>query len=140
MLTLAKANAIADAAIAEGRRLDLAPLSVAVVDAGGHLLVFQREEKAGLLRFDIAHAKAWGSLGMGFGSRELAARAEKMPTFITALSTISGGRMAPSPGGVLIADNEGLVIGAVGISGDVGDKDEQCAIAGIAKAGLIAKF
>lgn len=137
-LQLTQANTIAGAALAEARRLQLAPLAVAVLDAGGHLVAYQREDGAGIVRFDIAYGKAWGSLGMGFGTRELADRANKSPTFVTILASVSQGRMVPSPGGVLILDAQGTVIGAVGISGDVGDKDEACALAGIAAAGLRA--
>ena len=137
-LKLAQAKSIIDAALAEGRRQNLAPLAVAVLDAGGHLVAYQREDGAGIVRFDIAYGKAWGSLGMGFGTRELAQRAATSPTFVTALAAISQGRMVPSPGGVLVLDADANVIGAVGISGDVGDKDEACALAGIAAAGLNA--
>ncbi|MBB4008395.1 GlcG/HbpS family heme-binding protein [Allorhizobium taibaishanense] len=138
-LTLDQATAITDAALAEGRKRNLAPLAVAVLDAGGHLIVYKREDGAGIVRFDIAFGKAWGSLGMGFGSRELATRAEKMPTFFSMLADVSGGRMVPSPGGLLILDPAGEVIGAIGISGDLGDNDEICALAGIEAAGLQAR-
>lgn len=130
---LEAASLIVDAALAEGRRRDLAPLAVAVLDAGGHLLVFKREDRTGILRFDIAFAKAWGALGMGFGTRELASRS---PGFVNALAVMSGGRIAPSPGGVLVADAAGDIVGAVGISGDTGENDEACALAGIAAAAL----
>ena len=135
MLTLVRARTIADAAMAEGVRLGLAPLSIVVLDAGGHILVALRDECCGILRHDIAFAKAWGSLGMGFGSRSLAGRVDKMPGFFAALSGVSGGRMAPSPGGLLILE-QGQAIGAVGVSGDLGDKDEACALAGVAAAAL----
>lgn len=135
---LSHAARIVDATLAEGRRLAFAPLAVAVLDAGGHLVAFKREDGAGIARFEIAYGKAWGSLGMGFGSRELTERAAKNPTFISVLSTVSAGRMVPSPGGVLILDTDHRVIGAVGVSGDIGDNDEICAIAGINAAGLIA--
>jgi uncharacterized protein GlcG (DUF336 family) len=137
MLTLAVANQIVDAALAEGRRLALAPLAVALLDAGGHLIVYKREDGAGIVRFDIAFAKAWGSLGMGFGSREMAERGRKNPTFVSVLASVSGGRVMVSPGGVLIADASKRILGAVGISGDTGDNDERCALAGIAAAGLV---
>ena len=138
MLTLSAAATILDAALAEGRRLKLAPLAVAVLDAGGHLGAFKREDGAGIARFDIAFSKAWGSLGMGFGSRELTERAAKNPTFISVLSTVTGGRMAPSPGGVLVLDDQHRVIGAVGVSGDIGDNDELSAVAGVEAVGLTA--
>ncbi|HWU60864.1 MAG TPA: heme-binding protein [Ensifer sp.] len=138
MLPLVKANEIIDAALAEARNRHFAPLAVAVLDAGGHLVAYKREDGAGIVRFDIAFGKAWGSLGMGFGSRELTARAEKNPTFIGVLTTVSQGRMVPSPGGVLIAGEGGEIIGAIGISGDIGGNDELCAIAGIEAAALTA--
>jgi len=138
MINLSEASAIADATLDEGRRLNLAPLAVAVLDAGGNLVVFKREDGAGIARYDIAYAKAWGSLGMGFGSRELTERAAKNPTFISVLSTLTGGRMAPSPGGLLIFNADRRLVGAVGVSGDLGDNDEICAIVGVKAAGLIA--
>jgi len=138
ILKLAQASTILDAAIAEGRKRSLAPLAVAVLDAGGHLIAFKREDGAGFVRFDIAYGKAWGALGMGFGTRELAERAAKFPTFVAALSAASQGRMIPSPGGVLIVGADGEVVGAVGISGDLGDNDEICALAGIEAVGLSA--
>jgi uncharacterized protein GlcG (DUF336 family) len=138
MFKLSDADIIIDTALAEGRARSLEPLAVAVLDAGGHLVAYKREDGAGIVRFDIAYGKAWGSLGMGFGTRELTERAAKNPAFITVLASVSAGRMVPSPGGVLILDGEGQVIGAVGISGDLGDNDELCAIAGIEKVGLRA--
>lgn len=137
-LTLAAASIIVDAALAEARRQGFAPLCVAVLDAGSHLVALKREDGASLMRPQIAIAKAAGSLGMGYGSRELARRANAAPAFYNALFAISGGAMAPSPGGVLIRDAGGSVIGAVGISGDTGDADEACAVAGVIAAGLTA--
>ncbi len=137
-MTLDIAGKIVDAALAEGRKRGFMPLSVAVLDAGGHLVAFKREDGSGILRFDIAFGKAWGALGMGFGSRELFNRTQANPTFMAALSAVSGGRLVPVPSGVLIL-SEGAVIGAVGISGDNSDNDESCALAGIAAAGLEAK-
>jgi len=138
MLTLAQASTILDTALKKGREKNFQPLSVAVLDAGGHLVAFKREDKSGILRFDIAFGKAWGALGMGFGSRTLFERAEKTPMFFTALAAASGGRVVTNPGGVLIRDSAGTIIGAVGISGDTSDNDELCALAGIEAAGLKA--
>jgi uncharacterized protein GlcG (DUF336 family) len=109
-----------------------------VLDAGGHLVAFKREDKSGILRFEIAFGKAWGALGMGFGSRTLAGRVNRSQMFFTALAAASDGRFVPVTGGVLVRDAAGDVIGAVGISGDTSDNDEKCAIAGIAAAGLKA--
>lgn len=136
LLKLAQATTIIDTAITTARQQNLAPLAIAVLDAGGNLIAFKREDGAGIVRFDIAFGKAWGSLGMGFGTRELADRATKSPTFVSVLASVSQGRMVPSPGGVLIANADKEIIGAVGISGDIGDKDEECAIAGIQAVGL----
>ena len=137
-IMLAQASTIVDIALNKGRETNCAPLTVAVLDAGGHLVAFKREDKSGILRFDIAYGKAWGALGMGFGSRELADRAGKNPLFFGVLATVSQGRLVPVPGGVLIKDAAGSVLGAVGISGDTSDKDEVCAVAGIEAAGLKA--
>jgi uncharacterized protein GlcG (DUF336 family) len=134
-LNLAQARTIIDTALTKAREQHFAPLAVAVLDAGGHLIAFAREDGAGFARFDIAFGKAWGALGMGFGTRELAERATRFPTFVAALAAVSQGRMVPSPGGVLILSAEQEVIGAVGISGDVGDNDEICAMSGIAAVG-----
>jgi uncharacterized protein GlcG (DUF336 family) len=137
-LTLAQASTIVDVALKTGREAKFQPLSVAVLDAGGHLVAFKREDKSGIMRFDIAFGKAWGALGMGFGSRTLAGRAPKSQTFFTSLAAVSEGRFIPVIGGVLIRDAAGEVIGAVGISGDVSENDEKCAIVGIEAAGLKA--
>jgi uncharacterized protein GlcG (DUF336 family) len=138
LLTLAQASTIVDVALKTGRDKKFQPLSVAVLDPGGHLVAFKREDKSGILRFDIAFGKAWGALGMGFGSRTLAERAANTPQFFTMLAAASGGRIVSNPGGVLIRDADGDIIGAVGISGDTADNDETCAIAGIEAAGLKA--
>ena len=137
-LSLNHATTIVDAALATARASACAPLSVAVLDAGGHLVAFKREDNSGILRPQIAQAKAWGALGMGIGSRALAQRAEAAPVFFAALTDISAGRIVPVAGGVLIRDSDGHVIGAVGVSGDHPEKDEVCAAAGIARAGLKA--
>jgi uncharacterized protein GlcG (DUF336 family) len=138
-LTLHAAALIVDEALKRAGELNLKPLTVAVLDAGGHLIAFKRQDTSGILRPDIAQGKAWGALGMGLGGRELAKRADHAPAFYTALASVSGGRMIPVPGGVLIKDGEGDVVGAVGISGDLPDNDEACAVHGIRQAGLEAE-
>ena len=140
-LTLAQATTIVQTALRKGRETGCAPLAVAVLDAGGHLKAFAREDGAGIVRPQIAVGKAWGALGMGFGSRTLARRVAEQPqqqAFFAALNAMSDGRVVPAAGGVLIRDAGGVVVGAVGISGDVSDKDEACALAGIAAAALVA--
>jgi uncharacterized protein GlcG (DUF336 family) len=137
-VSLAQASIIVDTALAKGRELKLHPLTVVVLDAGGHLVAMKREDKSGILRTEIATGKAWGTLGMGFGGREFARRAAAGGVFLQALMAASDGRVVPAPGGVLIRDKAGDIIGAVGISGDTSDKDEACAVAGIAAARLSA--
>ena len=135
-LTLDQASTIVDKALEKGRELNLHPLTVVVLDAGGQLKAMKREDRSSLLRPEIALGKAWGTLGMVFGGREFARRAAANPNFLQALMTASGGRIVPVPGGVLIRDAAGEIVGSVGISGDTSDKDEACAVAGIAAAGL----
>src|SRR5580658_10006803 len=138
MLTLEQASIIVDKALEKGRELGFKPLTVVVLDAGGHLKAMKREDGSSLLRPEIAGGKAWGALGMGFGGREFARRAAANPVFIQALSVASGGRVVPVPGGVLIRDAAGEILGAVGISGDTSENDETCAVRGIGSAGLVA--
>ena len=139
-LTLTQATTIVDAALKKGRETGCAPLAVAVLDAGGHLKAFGREDGAGIIRPQISMGKAWGALGMGVGTRALAKRLSDNPgaqPFFAALGAMSEGRVVPVPGGVLIREGTAIV-GAVGISGDTSDKDEACAVAGITAAGLLA--
>lgn len=138
-LSLEQALTIVESALRKGRETGCAPLAVAVLDEGGHLKAFAREDGAGILRPQIAAGKAWGALGMGLGSRAFARRIAEQPgapAFFNALAAMSDGRVVPVPGGVLIRDAGKTVIGAVGISGDTSDKDEACCLAGIAAAGL----
>ncbi len=135
-LTLAQARTVADATLAKGREMGLAPLTVVVLDAAGQAKAVLREDGASLARVDIAWGKANGVMAMGLGGRELARRAQAMQGFMNALSDIAGGRAVPVPGGVLCCDAGGTILGAVGISGDVSAQDEVCAVAGIQAAGL----
>lgn len=135
-MTLDRAAAIIDAAIAIRRREGLMPMAVAVLDAGAQLVAFKREDGSGVMRFEIAFGKAHGALGMGMSSRLIRDRLAARPAFQGALAAASGGRFIPVPGGVLILDAGGIAIGAVGISGDASDKDEYCAIQAVHDAGL----
>ncbi len=137
-ITLAQASRLIEGALAKAAELEAAPLTIAVLDPGGHLVAFQRQDNSGIMRPDIAQAKAWGSLGFGASSRVLAGIAQQNPNLVSAFVGVSGGRLVPAPGGVLIRDGGGELVGAVGITGDVSDIDEQCAVAGIAGAGLEA--
>jgi len=137
-LSLTQASEIVDAALGKARELGLRPLVVTVLDPGGHPQVVKREDGAGILRAQIAHAKAWGAVGLGVGGGHTARRAKEDPLFFTALSAISAGRVAVSRGGVLIRDGDGALLGSIGVSGDRPEHDEDCAVYAIEKAGLVA--
>ncbi|MEJ1995176.1 MAG: heme-binding protein [Limibacillus sp.] len=134
-LTLEDSRKIIAAALAKGREIGLKPLAVLVLDAGGHVKAFEREDGASNLRFEIARGKAYGGLGVGMGSRGLFKRAQEQAFFVQALNGLADGKVVPVPGGVLIR-KDGEIIGAVGISGDTSDNDEICALAGIEAAGF----
>jgi len=135
-LPLAAAEAIIDAAFAAGKEAGMLPLTVVVLDSGGHVVALKRQDGSGIMRTDVATGKAWGALGMGIPSRTIRDRMADRPSFQAALAAVSDGRFVPVPGGVLVRDGDGAVIGAVGVSGDTSDKDEYCAIEGIRAAGL----
>jgi uncharacterized protein GlcG (DUF336 family) len=137
-LTLDVARKILDTALAKGVEKKLKPLVVAVLDARGCVKVSAAQDGTSLLRGEIAHGKAYGALAMGMGSRALFQRAQEQAYFINAVNTLAQGRMVPVPGGVMILDDNGTLLGAVGVSGDTSDNDEICAIAGIEAAGLKA--
>ena len=137
-VTLAQASTIIDTALKKARELKQMPQTVVVLDAGGHVVAAKREDGSGIIRFEIAVGKAYGALGMGWGSRTMMERAAPNPNFLTAIAVASGGRLVPNPGGVLIRDAGNAIIGAVGISGDTADNDEIVAVAGIEAAGLKA--
>jgi len=135
-LTLAQANQIITAALAASRKAGYKPMGIAVLDEGGALKAFAREDGASMFRFEIAQAKAWGAAGMGVSSRALSDRAKGNPNFFVALAATAHGKFLPQPGAVVIMDAAGQVIGAVGASGGTGDEDEAICIAGITAAGL----
>lgn len=135
-LTLDAAARLVDLALAKGLDMGLKPLTVAVLDAGGHLKAFKRGDAPGILRPDLAIGKAWSALAMGCGTRTLAAIAEKSPGHINSLVTIASGRIVPNPGGILLFDNDGEVIGAIGVSGDTSDNDEAAAIHAVTAMGI----
>jgi uncharacterized protein GlcG (DUF336 family) len=137
-LTLDKADLIADKTLAKARAAKYRPMCVAVLDEGGHLKVLKREDKASILRPQIALGKAWGAVGMGESSRSLGERLKERPAFLGALSTMSQGKVVPVPGGVLILDGDEIV-GAVGVSGGTAEEDEACAVEGIKAAGFAPK-
>lgn len=137
-ITLSDANKMIEAAFSKGAELGLKPLAVVVLDAGGHVKAFQRQDGASMMRFEIACGKAYGAVACGVGSRWLDSQATGRPHFLEGLSNVSGGKIIPVPGGVLVKTSAGEIIGAVGITGDVSDNDETAAIAGIEAAGFTA--
>src|SRR5882757_5286380 len=137
-LTLDIARMILDAALAKGVETKLKPLVITILDARGCVKVTAAQDGTSLMRAEIAHGKAYGALAMGMGSRALFQRAQEQAYFVSAVNTLAQGRLVPVPGGVLILDDNGTLLGAVGVSGDTSDNDEICALAGIEAAGLKA--
>lgn len=138
-MNLDTARTIVAAARAHGAAEGLKPLTVVVLDAGGHVVAAEREDGSSIKRFEVAFGKAHGALALGMGSRALMARAEAQPYFVAAVTDAVGGALIPVPGGVLVRDASGGLIGAVGISGDSSDHDEAACVAGIEAAGLTAQ-
>ncbi|HSZ40899.1 MAG TPA: heme-binding protein [Trebonia sp.] len=124
---------------AAAREHGLKPLTVVVLDAGGHVVSVEREDGSSNNRFEIAFGKAYGALALGMGSRSLMARAEQQAYFITSAAAAIGGKLIPVPGGVLVKDADGTLLGCVGVSGDTSDNDELAAIAGIKSVSLVAQ-
>ncbi|HEY9548538.1 MAG TPA: heme-binding protein [Kiloniellaceae bacterium] len=137
-ITLAEASAIVEVTLAKAAELKLKPLTVAVLDAGGHLKALARQDDTSTLRPEVAQGKARGAISLGMGSRAIFRRAQEQPFFVQAISGLPGGALVPVPGGVLVRDAEGSIVGAVGVTGDTSDNDETCAIAGIEAAGYAA--
>ncbi|WP_417687493.1 GlcG/HbpS family heme-binding protein [Roseibium sp.] len=137
-LTLSMAEQIISAAFDKAAELNLKPLTVAVLDAGGHLVALSRQDGSSIMRPQIATGKAFGALAVGTGTRWLNANAESRPHFVQALNGVSGGTIVPVAGGVLMKDADGDVVGAVGITGDTSDNDEAAALAGVAAVELVA--
>ncbi|WP_109831943.1 GlcG/HbpS family heme-binding protein [Reichenbachiella versicolor] len=142
MLKLKEAISLCDKVIAYGEHRQYNPLTAVVLDRGGHILCTLRHEDCGILRFDIAYGKAWGALGMGFGTRGFAnmvQSSEKMQSFVHSLSVMSGGRVVPTQGGVLIRNSNGDLLGAIGVSGDSSERDEECILHAVRSMGMIAQ-
>ena len=136
-IDLSIAATIIDTALKIARAKNLRPMTIAVLDSGGDLVAYKREDGTGIRRFDVVFGKAFGSLVMNRSSRSIGQIAERAPTFIQSLATATQGRLVPTPGGVLIKNKDGQIIGAVGSSGDEADADEACAIEAIRAAGLV---
>ncbi len=140
-LLLEQANDILLRTLNQARSRGMPPVAVALLDPGGHLQALQRGDGVSFLRTDIAIAKAWGALAMGVGSRQISERYQlgtQQAGFINALNAMTGGRVVPLPGGVLIEDDDGEVRGALGVAGGASDDDEACGVSAIEAAGLVA--
>jgi len=137
-ISLSRARSMISKGFAKARAMELRPLAICVLDAGGHLKAFERQDGASNGRFRIAHGKAKGALDLGTGSRALMTRAEDQAYFVLAANGALGGDLVPVPGGVLVRARNGEILGAVGVSGDSSDNDEAVAVAGIEAAGLAA--
>jgi uncharacterized protein GlcG (DUF336 family) len=135
-ITLDQANTLIAAAFAFAADAKLKPLAAAVLDAGGHLIAFQRQDGASTGRLQLAVGKASGALFLGISSRKIADMAAERPVFVASLAPIAPGGVVPAAGGILVVDSDNMPIGAVGISGDISDNDERAVLAGIAAAGL----
>ena len=139
-LSLRKARTIIRKAFEKGRELELKPLSVIVLDAGGHVQAFEREDGAAPGRFAIAHGKAYGAVMLGIAGTAQMQRAEAQAYFMAAVNGVYGGQVVPVPGGILLRDRKGEVIGAVGVTGDTSDNDAVAGMAGIEAAGLTGEI
>jgi uncharacterized protein GlcG (DUF336 family) len=135
-LTLAQANALIEAAFAKGAELGLKPLTVTILDPGGHLIAAQRQDGASNMRVRLAAGKASGALALGVSSRTIGDMAVERPNFIGSVATMPEGGMVPAAGGLIICDTGGTVLGAIGVTGDTSDNDEACALAAIESLGL----
>jgi len=138
-ISASKARSIIRKAMAKGEEMGFKPLSVIVLDAGGHVKAFERADGAAPGRFGIAHGKAYGSVMLGMAGTAQMARAEQQAYFMAAVNGVYGGQVVPVPGGVLVRDKRGNIIGAVGVTGDTSDNDVVAAMTAIEAAGLIGE-
>ena len=137
-LTLEIARKIIDAALSKAGEMKLKPMAIVILDTRGCLKAAAAQDGTSLLRSEIAHGKAYGALALGMGSRAIFKRANEQPYFVDAINTMARGALVPVPGGVLIKDKAGTLLGALGLSGDTSDNDEICGFAAIEAAGLVS--
>src|ERR1700716_1213674 len=135
-ITLDQANRIIAAVLQRGAELDCRPLSVIVVEPGCKVKAFQKEDGSSMIRFEMAFGKAYAALAMGRSSKLVRVRAEEKPIFMRYLIDASGDQMFPEGGGLQIRNADGEVIGAVGVTGDTEERDEELAAHGIRTVGL----
>ena len=135
-ITLDQANHIIAAIIKRGQEINCRPLSVLVVEPGCKIKAFQKEDGSSMIRFEMAFGKAYAALAMGRSSKLVKVRAEEKPLFMRYLNSATGDQIFPEGGGLQIRNHDGEVIGAVGVTGDTEDRDEELAAHGIRAAGL----
>lgn len=135
-ITLEQSERIINAILARGRELQCRPISVAVTDPGAHVKAFKKEDGSSMMRFEMAMGKAFAALALGRSSSLVRVRAEERPLFMNYLISASGGQIFPEGGGRLIRDESGEVVGAVGVTGDTQERDDELAAHGIQAAGL----
>lgn len=138
-ISLNKARTMIRKTLAKGRDMDLKPLSVVVLDAGGHVLAFEREDGAAVGRFEIARGKAYGCVMLGMTGTQQRDRAEAQAYFMTAVNGAYGGKVIPVPGGILVRDKKGALVGALGVTGDTSENDAEAGLAGISAAGFVGE-
>ncbi|MEP3297548.1 MAG: heme-binding protein [Pseudoruegeria sp.] len=138
-ISLRRARSIIRGVLSKGHEMELKPLSVVVLDAGGHVKAFEREDGASPGRFAIAQGKAYGAVMLGMAGKAQMARAEQQAYFMAAVNGVYAGQVVPVPGGVLVRDKNGNVIGAVGVTGDTSENDAEAAVAAIEGVGLTAE-
>ncbi len=137
-LKLADAKKIIEVALAAQAKHNFKPMAVVVVGSRGTIIASESQDGTSLLRPKVAHGKAYGAISLGVGSRVLFERAKVEPFFVQAANALCDGALVPVPGGVLVKDSDGNTLGAVGVTGDISDNDEICAVAGIEAAGFVA--
>ncbi|GGG64357.1 hypothetical protein GCM10011415_08660 [Salipiger pallidus] len=137
-ISLSRARTMIRKTFDTGKEMGLNPLSVVVLDDGGNIIAFERQDGASPGRFQIAHGKAYGAVMLGMPGSAQMKRAEAQAYFIAAANGAFGGSLIPVPGGILVKDSKGRVLGALGVTGDSSDNDATAGKAGVEAAGLAA--
>ena len=137
-ITLDEAKTMIEATFASAKKRKAHPLSAIVLDAGGRVKAFLKQDGSSLMRFEIAYGKAFGALALGRSSRMVLQKAREKPLFMQSLGELADGPLFLEAGGQLIRDASGEVVGAIGVTGDVNEVDDLCAMDGIRAAGFKA--
>lgn len=136
-ISLNEAKRIIDGCFAAAAERKLRPLTAVILDAGGRLKAALKQDGCAMLRFEIAYGKAYAALAMGRPSRLVLQKQREKPVFMDNLLDLADGPMFLEAGGQLIRDAAGEVLGAIGVTGDAGEMDDVCAIAGIHAGGYL---